>query len=232
MNPSSNHLVVEAENLTKIYRRGAEEVRALRNVALTIARGEFVAIVGPSGSGKTTLLNLVGCMDSPTSGWLRLEGQEAEHLDESGRTRLRRERLGFVFQHFALVPTLTVAENVALPLLFARRSAPGRVDALLEKVGLSARRDHRPHQLSGGEMQRVSIARSLVNEPVLLLADEPTGQLDIATGNHVIDLFRRLHAEGLTLLVATHNPALALAAQRQLRLVDGRIIPAILDDGA
>jgi putative ABC transport system ATP-binding protein len=226
MNAGQDGVVVEAEGLTKVYRRGAEEVRALNSVSFTIRRGEFVAIVGPSGAGKTTLLNLVGCMDSPTSGRLRLEGAEVQALDERARTRLRRERLGFVFQHFGLVPTLTVAENVSLPLLFARRSDARRVAALLEKVGLTHRREHRPHQLSGGEMQRAAIARALVNQPALLLADEPTGNLDRATGEAIIALFRQLHAEGLTLVVVTHNPALAAAAQRPLRLADGRLVNA------
>lgn len=224
MKAGADGVVVAAEGLTKVYRRGAEEVRALDSVSFTIRRGEFVAIVGPSGAGKTTLLNLLGCMDSPTSGRLRLEGAEVQALDERARTRLRRERLGFVFQHFGLVPTLTVAENVSLPLFFARRSDDRRVAALLEKVGLGHRREHRPHQLSGGEMQRAAIARALVNQPALLLADEPTGNLDRATGEAIITLFRQLHAEGLTLVVVTHNPALAAAAGRQLCLADGRLV--------
>jgi putative ABC transport system ATP-binding protein len=215
--------VVEAHELSRTYRRGAEEVRALQAVSFAIARGEFVAIVGPSGSGKTTLLNLIGCMDAPTAGRLLIEGSEVQRLDERARTRVRRERLGFVFQHFGLVPTLTVAENVALPLLFARRSDPDRVAALLEKTGLSHRRDHRPHELSGGEMQRVAIARALVNRPGLLLADEPTGNLDRGAGQSIIDLFQQLQAEGLTLVVVTHNPTLADAAHRRLDLADGRL---------
>ncbi len=223
MNPSPDQAVVAAEALTKVYRRAAEDVRALDGVSLTVRRGEFVAIVGPSGAGKTTLLNLLGCMDAPSSGRLWLEGREVQQLNERGRTHLRRERLGFVFQHFGLVPTLTVAENVALPLVFARRTADGRVSRLLEKVGLSSRRNHRPHELSGGEMQRVAIARALVNEPALLLADEPTGNLDSVTGEAVIALLRQLNAEGLTVVVVTHNPALAGAAGRQLRLADGRL---------
>ena len=223
MNPSPDQAIVAAEALTKVYRRAAEDVRALDGVSLTIRRGEFVAIVGPSGAGKTTLLNLLGCMDAPSAGRLWLEGREVQQLSERGRTHLRRERLGFVFQHFGLVPTLTVAENVALPLVFARRTADGRVSRLLEKVGLSSRRNHRPHELSGGEMQRVAIARALVNEPALLLADEPTGNLDSVTGEAVIALLRQLNAEGLTVVVVTHNPLLAGAAGRQLRLADGRL---------
>ena len=216
--------VVSAVALTKIYHRGREEVRALDNVSFEIQRGEFVAVVGPSGAGKTTLLNLMGCMDAPSSGTLRIAEQEVQGLSERARTRLRREQIGFVFQHFGLLPTLTVAENVALPALFARRRVEKRVDELLEKVGLSHRRDHRPHQLSGGEMQRVAIARALINKPQMLLADEPTGNLDSATGDTIIALFQQLHAEGLTIVVVTHNPALATAVQHQLALRDGRLV--------
>jgi putative ABC transport system ATP-binding protein len=223
VNDSSNTLLVQAEALTKLYRRAAEEVRALSEVSFAIHPGDFVAVVGPSGAGKTTLLNLLGCMDAPTSGRLWLEGQEVRCSSERERTRLRRDRLGFVFQHFGLVPTLTVAENIALPLLFAGRRPSHRVDQLMERLGLAHRRRHRPHQLSGGEMQRVAIARALVNEPALLLADEPTGNLDSATGDAVIRLLRELNADGLTVVVVTHNPELASAARRQLRLVDGRL---------
>ena len=227
MNPvSTRSSVVEASELVKSYRRGAEEVRVLTGASFRIETGEFVAIVGPSGAGKTTLLNLVGCMDAPGAGVLRLAGREVQQMNERERTQLRRTRLGFVFQHFGLVPTLTVAENVALPLLFARRSDPARVASLLDQVGLAQRAQHRPHELSGGEMQRVAIARALVNEPALLLADEPTGNLDAATGASVIKLFTELHARGLTILVATHNRDFANAAQRRLTLRDGRVVEA------
>ena len=214
--------VVSAVALTKAYARGREQVHALDNVALEVGKGEFVAVVGPSGAGKSTLLNLVGCMDAPTSGTLRVLGKPVERLTERERTRLRREQIGFVFQHFGLLPTLTVAENVALPAFFARRRLDQRVDELLAKVGLTHRRDHRPHELSGGEMQRTTIARALVNGPQLLLADEPTGNLDSAGGNAIVELFQALNAEGLTILVVTHNLALASAAQRQIALRDGR----------
>jgi putative ABC transport system ATP-binding protein len=216
--------VIEALDLRKTYRRGTEEVHALDGVTFDIHSGEFVAVVGPSGAGKTTLLNLIGCLDVPTSGTLRVGGQDVAGLSERALTRLRREQVGFVFQHFGLVPTLTVAENVALPALFARRKVTKRVDDLLRTVGLEARRGHRPHELSGGEMQRVAIARALVNEPSLILADEPTGNLDSRTGDSVIALFQRLHAEGLTVVVITHNAPLAAAAQRQLVLSDGRLM--------
>jgi putative ABC transport system ATP-binding protein len=222
---TGNGCAVAAVALTKIYRRGREQVRALDNVTLEVRKGEFVAVVGPSGAGKSTLLNIVGCMDGPTSGTLRLLGAPVENVTERDRTHLRREQIGFVFQHFGLLPTLTVAENVALPAFFARRRLEHRAEELLEKVGLSRRGNHRPHELSGGEMQRAAIARALVNRPQLLLADEPTGNLDSATGQAIIDLFRQLNAEGLTIVVVTHNPALASSAQRQIALRDGQNAP-------
>ncbi|MFN3649427.1 MAG: ABC transporter ATP-binding protein [Armatimonadota bacterium] len=223
--------VVQARELTKVYRRGTEQVRALDGVSFEILPGELVAVVGPSGSGKTTLLNLLGCLDVPTSGELRLEGEETRRLTDRALTRLRRERIGFVFQHFGLIPSLTVAENIALPALFARRRAKKRVDDLLQRVGLEHRRDHRPNQLSGGEMQRVAIARALVNEPRLLLADEPTGNLDSATGGSVIELLKTLHQGGLTVIVVTHNDVLAAGAQRRLRMADGKITEAAAATG-
>ncbi len=220
---SADSPVLSAVNLTKTYRRGSEEVRALDNASFEIAPGEFVAITGPSGAGKTTLLNIIGCMDVPTAGTLKISGREVQHFSEGERTRFRREQIGFVFQHFGLIPTLTVAENVALPALFAHRNGTRREDELLERVGLRSRRTHRPHELSGGEMQRVAIARALVNEPKLILADEPTGNLDAATGDSIIALFHALNREGMTIVVVTHNPAMANAAQRQIALRDGRI---------
>lgn len=224
MNPSETQIpVVEAQALTKTYPRGSEQVHALRDASFRILPGEFVALVGPSGAGKSTLLNLVGCMDSPTSGHLRLAGRAVESLGDAERTKVRRHHIGFVFQHFGLVPTLTVEENVALPTLFAGKAEDARLDELLERVGLSHRRRHRPHELSGGEMQRVAIARALINRPALLIADEPTGNLDSATGDSIIALFRELNVAGLTLLTATHNPTLADAARRQLRIQDGRL---------
>ena len=228
MNPMSLPMnysfpVIAAQDLTKCYRRGRESVRALDGVSFEIRRGEFVAITGPSGSGKTTLLNLLGAMDSPSSGSLAIDGRDVGSLTEAGRTLLRRDHVGFVFQHFGLVPTLTVAENVALPSLFARRPDPDRVAELVRVVGLEARRDHYPSELSGGEMQRTAIARALMNRPSLLLADEPTGNLDSVTGESILGLFRQLNAGGLTIVVVTHNEALAAAAGRRLRLGDGRI---------
>ena len=219
----ANSLVVSADALTKVYQRGREEVLALDRATFEVHRGEFIAIVGPSGAGKTTLLNLLGCMDAPTSGALRLLGRPVEALTERERTRFRRDQIGFVFQHFGLLPTLTVAENIALPAFFAGRQDDQRLDELLTKLALEHRRHHRPHELSGGEMQRTAIARALINQPSLLLADEPTGNLDLATGQSIIALFEQLNREGLTVVVVTHNPLLGGAARRQIQLSDGRL---------
>jgi ABC-type lipoprotein export system ATPase subunit len=216
-------VVVEAADLIKVYRRGHEEVRAVDGISFVIREGEFVAVVGPSGAGKSTLLQLLGGMDTPTSGSLRLAGREVSGMSDGELTRLRRTFVGFVFQHFGLVPTLTVAENVALPCLFSHREARGRVDSLLERVGLSHRRSHRPAQLSGGEMQRVAIARALVNDPRLVLADEPTGNLDSRTSDRILELLRELNRDGLTVVVVTHNESLAASADRRIILRDGRI---------
>ena len=218
---------VVATDLTKIYRRGVESVHAVEHVSFTIEAGEFVAIVGPSGAGKTTLLQLLGGMDTPTSGSLLVAGHEMAGLSDGALTRLRREHIGFVFQHFGLLPTLSVAENVALPSLFGKRIAPRHVEDLLEKVGLTHRRNHRTNQLSGGEMQRVAIARALVNGPKLLLADEPTGNLDSGTSARILDLLKDLHREGLTIVVVTHNDVLAKAAERTLVLCDGKLSPGV-----
>ena len=216
--------MIEAENLTRLHRRGTEEVWALAGVTFTIAAGEFVAIVGPSGSGKSTLLQLLGGMDLPTSGSLRIAGREVATLSDAERTRLRRDTLGFVFQDFGLLPVLTVEENVALPRALGKPMEGPSVATLLERVGLSHRKHHRPHQLSGGEMQRVAIARALVRRPKILLADEPTGNLDSASGASILALLQELNRdEGITLVVVTHNKELAAAAGRQLALKDGRV---------
>ena len=225
--PKQENIVAEAVGLTKTYRRGTESVHALQDVSFTLFQGEFAAIVGPSGAGKTTLLHLLGCMDTPTAGTLTLAGQATVGLTDSALTRLRREQIGFVFQHFGLLPTLTVAENVALPTLFSGRKGLGRADELLEQVGLSHRRTHLPRELSGGEMQRVAIARALINSPSLLLADEPTGNLDTANGEMILSLFQNLHRQGLTVVVVTHNEHIASAAERRLTLQDGRLVALI-----
>ena len=215
--------VLEMRGVTRCFARGPEKVEALRGVALTVARGEIVAVVGASGSGKTTLLNLAGGVDRPDSGEILLSGRRLDAEPEAGRTRLRRAAIGMVFQESHLVEELTVAQNVSLPLLFAGKPAEnGLIDRLLAEVEISARRDFHPPQLSGGERQRAAIARALVGSPALLLADEPTGSLDSAQAERIFDLFRGLaQHRGVAMLIATHNMDLARRADRVLRLHDG-----------
>jgi putative ABC transport system ATP-binding protein len=204
-----------------------ETVHALRGVSLRIDPGEYVAIVGPSGSGKSTLLQLIGGIDTPSGGSVELMGTRLGSLSDRELTRLRLARLGFIFQRFHLLPVLTARENVELPMAEAGVSGPerrARAHRLLDYVGLGHRAGHRATQLSGGEMQRVAIARALANRPVLLLADEPTGELDAATGREILDLFRRLHADGTTLVVVTHDDRLAAEATRVIHMLDGHIV--------
>lgn len=219
--------VIELEEARKVYRRGNEAVAAVDGVTLSVPPGDFVAVVGPSGSGKTTLLNLVGCVDKPDSGVVRIDSQDTSHLEERELTRIRASKIGFVFQQFFLLPTLTALENVLLPTLFLHnghaRGGKGRADELIERVGLAGRADHRPAQLSGGEMQRVAIARALINQPKILLADEPTGNLDSQNANVVLRIFRELNAGGLTVLMVTHNPELARQAHRAITIRDGHV---------
>jgi putative ABC transport system ATP-binding protein len=216
-----------AEHIGKTFPAGDSHVTALADVSLTIAAGEFVAIVGPSGCGKSTLLHLCGAMDRPSTGQLTLDGLRLDTMGEDGLTRLRRVRIGFVFQFFNLLPTLTLAENIALPLLLAggsSRTAMSRAKELAERVGISHRLDHYPSQLSGGEMQRVAIARSVVHSPVLVIADEPTGNLDTENGARVLELLQTLNRESdVTLLLATHAADIAGAADRIIALRDGQI---------
>jgi putative ABC transport system ATP-binding protein len=219
--------VVRATGLTRRYKMGDAFVDALRGVDLEILRGEFVALVGPSGSGKSTVLNLVGGLDRPTSGQIWIDGLELSATDERGLTRHRREHVGFVFQTFNLLPRLTAEENVALPLMFCgvpHKERLERARALLGRVGLTPRLTHRPSQLSGGEQQRVAVARALVGQPALLLADEPTGNLDTTTGGEIMALLQGLNQERhLTLLVVTHDPEVAAFADRIVTLRDGRV---------
>jgi ABC-type lipoprotein export system ATPase subunit len=220
---------LRAENLKRIYRRGTEEVPAVDGVSLTVEKGSFVSIVGPSGSGKTTLINVLGCLDNPTSGRLDLGGrtvfENGRGLSEAQLTRIRREVFGYIFQKFYLVSTLTVLENVILPFTFFKKpGAEEDVGRVLELLGIGGRAGHLPGQLSGGEMQRVAIARALVNKPEILLADEPTGNLDSARSEEIGALLRDLNErEGLTVVLVTHNLRLAGLAHRTIELRDGRI---------
>jgi len=222
--PVRDGVLVRVEGATKVYRRGSAEVRALDGVDLEVRRGEWLAVTGPSGSGKCTLLHLLGLLDRPTAGRVLLDGRDATALDDAEASRLRGRHLGFVFQDFHLLPEETALRNVMLPLLYAGTAgARERAGAALESVGLGHRLEHRPSELSGGEQQRVAIARALVKEPLLVLADEPTGNLDSATGEKVLDLLGDLHRRGITLVVVTHEPAVAARAQRRVEVRDGRI---------
>ena len=219
--------LIELHDVRKTYRVGDEDVHALAGVNLTIATGEFVAVVGPSGSGKSTLMHLLGFMDRPTSGRLMFESKDVSNLSTSYQATHRARKLGFVFQAFNLLPRLSVLENVLLPLTYARnRDAAGsrRATEVLERVGLSHRARHRPSQLSGGERQRVAIARALINRPRLILADEPTGNLDGQNVDRLLALFRELHAEGQTIILVTHDANVAATADRQIRMHDGRVV--------
>jgi len=210
----------------KVYQMGAVSVRALHDVDLVIDAGEYVGVVGPSGSGKTTLMELLGCLSRPTTGRYEFEGRRVDALDDTALAGLRGERIGFVFQTFNLLPRLTATENVELPLLYRhvpRHERRQRALALLERVGLTARAAHRPSELSGGERQRVAIARALVNRPAVVFADEPTGNLDSATGEAIMSLFEGLHRDGQTLVMVTHDPSIAARVRRLVRLRDGRI---------
>lgn len=220
--------MIRVHQVDKRHRRGEIEVLALAEVSFTIEAGAFVAIVGPSGSGKSTLLNLLGALDVPSRGEIWIDGQPLHALDDAARTRLRRERLAFVFQLFNLLPTMTALENVILPGLLAgrpRKALVAKAEALLERVGLAARRGHRPSELSGGEMQRVALARALVMDPPVLLADEPTGALDSKAGAEVLELLALASRElGRTVVMVTHDAGAAARAERIIRLADGRVV--------
>ena len=224
--PATLTPLVALRDVERVYPRGASRVVALAGVSLEIRRGEKLAIMGPSGSGKTTLLSILGCLDRPSSGTHFFDGESVASLDDDALSRLRNRSVGFVFQAFHLIPQLTVAENVETPLLYAGvplREWRGRAMEALERVSLAHRADHRPSELSGGEAQRAAIARALVTSPRLLLADEPTGNLDTATGDEIAALLDELHAKGATVALVTHNEALGRRAERVLRLRDGRI---------
>jgi putative ABC transport system ATP-binding protein len=218
--------IVEARDLIKIYPMGATKVHALRGLSLTVEAGEFMSVMGPSGSGKSTLLNLVGCLDTPTEGTVVLDGMDVTRTRRSRLPAIRREKVGFIFQQFNLLGHLTALENVALPLRYAevkRREARKRAEELLVHVGLGERMKHRPLEMSGGEQQRVAVARALVNRPAIILADELTGELDSATAEEIMALLRTLNEEGQTFIIVTHDPSVAAQTKRTVYLKDGQV---------
>jgi putative ABC transport system ATP-binding protein len=216
--------MISLRSVTKVYRMGEVDVRALNGIDLEIARGDYVGVMGPSGSGKTTLMEILGCLSHPTAGTLEFDGRRVDQLDDVGLATLRGERIGFVFQTFNLLPRLTAVENVELPMLYRRvprRQRRERALDLLALVGLSGRARHRPTELSGGERQRIAIARALINRPSVVLADEPTGNLDTATGNAIMDLIEQLHHDGQTVVLVTHDPRITARVSRAVYLRDG-----------
>ena len=225
----SNGVLARLEGVHKVYRKTGTsvEVHALRGLTLTFGRAEYVAICGASGSGKSTLMNLLGCLDRPTSGQYYLGGVDVSQLDDNARSEIRGRRVGFVFQDFNLIPQLNVLENLEVPLFYqgvSPHERRARARDLVARVGLADRAHHRPMELSGGQQQRVAIARSLINDPLLILADEPTGNLDTATGEMILDLFDRLHSEGKTIVMVTHESHVAARCQRVITLRDGQVI--------
>ena len=219
--------LIETHDLWKTYLMGEEEIHALRGVSISIERGEYVAIMGPSGSGKSTLMNLIGCLDTPSKGSYLLNTHEVARMNDNELARIRNEEIGFVFQTFNLLPRATALHNVELPLVYAgvpSADRQARAKAALEKVELSSRMTHRPNELSGGQRQRVAIARALVNNPSILLADEPTGNLDSKNGEAVMDLLKELHNDGATICMVTHDPRYARHAERSIHLFDGQVV--------
>ena len=219
-------MIIETEGVTKMYRMGDAEVHALRGVSLRVQAGEFVALMGPSGSGKSTMMHLLGCLDTPTAGRYLLEERDVSTLSKDERARVRNARIGFIFQTFNLLPRLNALDNVALPLLYGRYGSDAKPRAVeaLARVGLTPRAQHHPNQLSGGERQRIAIARALVTHPALILADEPTGNLDSKTGTEIMRLLIELSGEGRTILMVTHDAQVAAHAQRIVYMQDGEIV--------
>ena len=219
--------MIALQKLMKIYQMGDSTVHALDGVSLFIGQGEFVAITGPSGSGKSTLMNILGCLDRPTSGSYQLDGAEVATLNDDQLALTRNKKIGFVFQNFNLLPRISALHNIALPLVYAGVAEKERLDrslTVLMKVGLAERRDHRPNELSGGQRQRIAIARALVNDPAILIADEPTGNLDTKSSLEIMDIFCDLHKQGRTILMVTHEPDIAAYAERVVHVRDGRIL--------
>jgi putative ABC transport system ATP-binding protein len=222
--------LVELRNVSKIYHLGGEEIRALDDLSLDIDAGEFISIIGPSGSGKSTLMHILGCLDTPTRGTLKLDGTEIQNASKKELARIRNEKIGFIFQFFNLLPKLNVLQNVELPMIYGGISGRERRDramAALKLVDLENRSKHRPMQLSGGQQQRVAIARALVNSPRIVFADEPTGNLDSHTGEAILTLFRRLSQEGRTIALVTHDPEIAAVTPRRIEIRDGKVAKQI-----
>jgi len=216
--------MIDIQDVTKVYRLGDVEVRALDGVSLSVEQGEWIAIMGPSGSGKSTLMNIIGCLDQPTSGSYALDGLEVARMDDKQLAAVRNRKIGFVFQTFNLLSRTSALANVELPLIYAGvKDRRGRAAAVLERVGLGDRAHHRPNELSGGQQQRVAIARALINDPAIILADEPTGNLDSKSGAEIMDIFRQLHEQGLTIVMVTHDPDLAHESQRIVHILDGQV---------
>ncbi len=222
--------IFDLSNVWKVYckKNGACETQALRGVDLRVERGEYAALVGPSGSGKSTLMHIMGCLDTPTKGKVVIEGKDVSDMDDNELARVRREKIGFVFQAYNLIPGLTATENIALPMRFngvGRADARRRAKELLRKVGLDEREDHKPSEMSGGEQQRVAIARSLVNDPDIIMGDEPTGNLDSKTGKEIMDVIEGLHKNtGKTVIIVTHDRRIAKRAPREIRMLDGKVV--------
>ena len=218
--------ILKLTDICKDYRQGREPVRVLKNINLTVERGDYLAIMGPSGSGKTTLMNIIGCLDVPTSGSYELDGKDLKDLSDDALAEIRNRHIGFVFQHFHLMPKLDARDNVALPLLYADvplKERRQRAEEALKAVGLEERMDFFPNQLSGGQCQRVAIARAMVGKPDILLADEPTGALDTKSGNQIMEIFRKLSDEGMTIIMITHENAIADCADRTCHILDGEL---------
>ncbi len=224
--PMSNKAIIDIRALTKVYNLGQVKVPALNGVNIEVLEGSYVALMGPSGSGKSTLLNILGCLDRPTGGVYRLGGEDVSAMSDRQLSQIRGQRIGFIFQSYNLIPQLNVVENIHVPLFYQGRDIRSCYDhcaGLALKVGLRGRLDHRPMQLSGGQQQRVAVARSLANNPLMVLADEPTGNLDSTTGEEILALLDELHADGRTIIIVTHDPKVALRAERVIHLMDGLV---------